>query len=77
MGCLSWEGDLWSGLRQCSYHWRGPSFLYSRAAKVHATKKRSAFEETNKVKRRIYFVKQAIFHGPQISLISVKSCGQR
>jgi hypothetical protein len=33
---------------------------YNRAAKVDATKKRSVFEETNKVKRRIYFVKRKI-----------------
>jgi uncharacterized lipoprotein YajG len=27
-------------------------------------------EETNKVKRRIYFVKRGVFQGPQISLIN-------
>jgi hypothetical protein len=41
-------------------HWRGPFFLY-RVEKVDCNKKAKRIEETNKVKRRFYFVKQEIF----------------
>ena len=57
------EGDLWSGLRRCLSHWRGPSLcLYSRGESGR-NKKAKRFEETHKVKRRIYFVKRRFCSG--------------
>jgi len=53
------EGDLWSGLRSCHKHGRGPSLLYPHAVKP-SNKKANCFEETNKVKRRLKIVKPQV-----------------
>jgi hypothetical protein len=47
-----------------------PVLFYNHAVKADATKIAKRFEETHKVKRRIYFVKRRVFQGPQISLMN-------
>lgn len=61
---------MWSGLRSCFEHGRGPSLLY-RAKKVDATKKRSVVEETNKVKRWVKIVKRGL-HKNQTSPLIIR-----
>jgi hypothetical protein len=62
IGRLSIEGDLWLG-RAGVQPLALPVFSFIFERRRWRNKIEQRFEETNKVKRRIYFVKQKFFRG--------------